>query len=515
MSNNNITIKYSDFDPQNLAFTPFQDNKTNKGIKLAYPNYLNGQLRYIQGPYFKLNDVGSGIPKLTEQSKEYFPTEKSREFLKVPLDQENVDQKLFTDIFRQIDAYYGSEEFKKNNFEIRPEAYKYVPLIKDIEIIEGIKQDPTKKSAKHPLMKFKFETDHETKLITTIVFKVDKKIRTEVPGIKNIDDLAYHIKYNSKIRIIFRIVKLWANAHNKKDPYYGITIKATKIEVESNAYDKESDQLYKKLDTFIDSDNEDDDDNIVLTKNKLVKQNIKKTSKKILDDDNIKAVKKSIKKVESDNDNSDDVDDADIKPVKKTIKAESDNDNDNDDNDNDDIKPAKKSIKVDSDNDDEDDDIKPAKKAIKKVESDNDDSDVDDDSDIKPAKKTIKKIESDNDNSDDDDIKSAKKSIKVDSDIDESDDDDIKPVKKQVKKSIKKVESDDDDDDDDDDIKPVKKPVKKSIKKVESDDDDDEKLVKKSIKKSVKKVDSENIKNVVKKKNIKIVKTVESDDEDN
>ena len=493
MSNNNITIKYSDFEPQNLAFTPFQDNKTNKGIKIAYPNYLNKQFPYIQGPYFKLDDIGSGIPKLTEQSKEYFPTEKSREFLKVPLDQENAEQKIFTDIFRQIDAYYGSEEFKKNNFDIRPEAYKYVPLIKDIEIIEGIKQDPNKKIAKHPLMKFKFETDHETKFITTTVFKVDNKIRTEVNGIKNIDDLAYHIKYNSKIRIIFRIVKLWANAHTKKDPFYGITIKATKIEVESNAYDKESDQLYKKMDTFIDSDNEDDD-NIILTKNKLVKHNIKK-SKKNLDDD-IKPVKKSIKKVDSDNDDSDDNNNS----TKKSIKVDSDND---DTDNNTDIKPVKKSIKVESDDDTNNNtDIKSVKKSIK-VESD------DDIDNIKPVKKVIKKVESDDDDDDDsdDEIKPSKKSIKVESDNDDDDDDsddEIKPVKKSLKKSIK-VESDDDDSDDE--IKPVKKSIKKSIKKVDSDDDND-KIVKKSIKKSIKKVD-----NGVIKKNIKSTKQLESDDD--
>ena len=115
-NNNNIikTIKFIDFDPKKLKFTTFQDSKNNnKGIKIAFPSLEGDKIPYIQGPYFQLNDIGSGIPKLTEQSKQYFPTEKSRHFLKVPLEQDNEEHKIFTDIFREIDNYYSSNEFKR------------------------------------------------------------------------------------------------------------------------------------------------------------------------------------------------------------------------------------------------------------------------------------------------------------------------------------------------------------------------------------------------------------------
>ena len=424
-NDNIITLKYSDFDPKNLEFTLLQDSKNNKSLKIAYPKYSNNKTTYIQGPYFQLNDIGSGIPKLTEKSKEYFPTEKSREYLKVPLDQDNLEHKLFTESLRVIDAFYNSSEFRKQNFGTKANIYEYVPLIKDIpeEVEEDPEnpKDPNKKMRKHPLIKFKFETDNDTKIITTTIFKVENKVRKEVDNINNINDLEEYIKYNSKIRVIFRFVKLWANAPNKKSPMYGITIKATKIEVESNGYNKNDEKSYKKKDTFIDSDNEDEDEDENVNDNKQIKDSI-------LNDND-------------DDDDDDNVNNEDIKNTKINKNNESDENKISDDEN-----------KIS----DDEDDIKIVKKSNKKL----------DENEIKPVKKPIKKLVKQND-SDEDEIKPVKKPIKKLVKQSESDDEDIKPVKKPIKKLVKQSESDDEE------IKSVKKTIKKINLNNDDDDDDD------------------------------------------
>ena len=258
MNNNYTTIEYNDFDPNKLFFTKFAKsnffNDTHMNMKFGYPKYMNNKLNpFIQTPYFQLNDIGSGIPKLTEKNKIYFDTDKKREFIQVPLNQDISEQKDFTNIIRQIDSYYSSDEFKKENFGMKAKKYYYVPLIREIINKDDDDDDDdyninniNNNNNKYPFIKFKFETDINTNQILTSLFSTINNNRTQITNLNNIDDFKFHIKYNSEVRIIFRFVMIW---HNNSQ--YGIRIKASKIEILDN-YNIDDMKQYINVDSFID-----------------------------------------------------------------------------------------------------------------------------------------------------------------------------------------------------------------------------------------------------------------------
>lgn len=375
-----LTTKYTDFISNNLTVTKFEDSKAADGQKMAFLQYNESSL-YLQMPSCVLNDNGSGIPRLNEKSKKFFTTPKSRHFIKVPLDPENKEHKIFIDKMLELEEMMDSEEFRTKNFGKKANKYKFVKLIKYPILDEDDDENVNKNKAKFPHIKIKIESNYETDNIETIVYKLDaNKNRTIVNDIVTIDDLVNVVRYKSTVRIIIRFVKMWAQAPTKPDPQYGITIKANKIELQQNDSDRTTLSSYKEQDTFLDSDDEtnpleiqhsNDDDNRLINNSD--------------DDDDIKAPainnKSAVISITNDSDEDEIIiNKSDKKSAKKVIK------NDDDESDNEVKKPVKKVVKketkkeVNTDSDEDKPVIKQTKKSTKK-----------------PAKKVESDSESDND----------------------------------------------------------------------------------------------------------------------
>jgi hypothetical protein len=260
MSSQQVTTKFQDFIPSDLTFTKFEENERSKGQNLGYPRYKkDGQRLMLQCPKIKLNSYG--VP----QSGDYYPTDSSRAFIKVPLDLNNAEVKEFYEKLKGIDEVMESDAFKTEQFgKDKKKKYKYMPIVRVPEEDPDAEDDPKKKKyPRPPYAKFKLNvTWPETKIITEVflsTMKDGKRERTK-QEINSIDEFASHVRFNSTIRPIITPVKSWCEKKVKQGSdymLYGVTFKIIKIEVEPPENNNSLLSTYLNNDAFIDSDDEE------------------------------------------------------------------------------------------------------------------------------------------------------------------------------------------------------------------------------------------------------------------
>jgi hypothetical protein len=258
-----MTTNYTDVNVSQVNFTDLEENTRSKGQRISYIRYTSPDSGseiplFIQFPWIHLSSYG--VPKLGE----YYTDDSQRSFVKVPLDQSVPEVKQLSDMLRKLDDKLGSVEFKEKMFGTKASKYEYQPIFRmPQEEDEDTKKD-TKKDygPRHPYMKLKIDTTYPDNQVKSIVFtsvmEGSKRVRTKVDGVKSVDDFASHVCWMSRIRPIARPVKLWAQAANKKDPTYGLTFKIAKTEVEPPAKSNSNVKQYLESDAFLDSDEESD-----------------------------------------------------------------------------------------------------------------------------------------------------------------------------------------------------------------------------------------------------------------
>jgi hypothetical protein len=308
------TINYDKLNTE-LKFTEIKDNDRSKGQKIAYPELQE----FIQGPWIKLDSYG--VPR----AGDFYKDEASRCFIKTPLNQVEPEIKKFSDIMKDIDKHLSNDTFKGKLFAKHATKYQYQPIFRlpQEEDDDETKKDAKKKyGPKQPYLKFKIDTTYPDNGIKTQVFKSvmknDKRERSLIANIKTIDDFAQNVCWMSRIRPIFRIVKLWAQAPNKKDPTYGITLKLIKIEVEPPMNMKMS--IDNTKNDFLDSDEEIDEIKSISLKEtpKPIPQKNGVAEVPSDDSDDDEAPKKVVKKMDDSDDESDESsEEEEVKPVKK------------------------------------------------------------------------------------------------------------------------------------------------------------------------------------------------------
>jgi hypothetical protein len=260
MASQQVTTKFQDFIPSDLTFTKFEENERSKGQNLGYPRYKkDGQRLMLQGPKIKLNSYG--VP----QAGDYYPTDSSRAFIKVPLDLSNPEVKEFYEKLKGIDEVMESDAFKTEQFgKDKKKKYKYMPIVRVPEEEPDAEDDPKKKKyPRPPYAKFKLNVTWPETKITTEVFistmKDGKRERTK-QEINSIDEFASHVRFNSTIRPIITPVKSWCEKKVKQGSdymLYGVTFKIIKIEVEPPENNNSLLSTYLNNDAFIDSDDEE------------------------------------------------------------------------------------------------------------------------------------------------------------------------------------------------------------------------------------------------------------------
>jgi len=208
------TLKYSDVKPEKIAFSKF------KGHTLI--RYKNNDL-IIQSPWLNLSAYG--IPRKDQYNK----TENSRKYIKVPLDPANPEISIFIDMLKGIDSQMVSETFTKEFLGENHAKYEYSNIFRESQT-EG----------RQAYVKLKLDTQfNEEQTIKTKIYKTkENNERQEIKGLSTMDDFSKVVSFRSDIRVIFKVVKCWTQAPNLKNPSYGLTLKATKIEVK----DKETNE---------------------------------------------------------------------------------------------------------------------------------------------------------------------------------------------------------------------------------------------------------------------------------
>jgi len=326
----NTLVKHNDFKPENLNSTKLEENDRSNGQLMGYPRYNdNGIDKRIQIQLSWTQLLAYGIPLLNDITKNFFPKESSRAFLKYPFNQSNEEEKEVETMFRQIDNIFNNDEKKKELLGSKSKKYEYSPIVRDplVNIDEDDDDDKPKKNKtpayKPPYAKFKLDLEYETNKVKTEVYEslldseTGKRTRTKV-DVETIDNVAEIARYKSRVRCIVSPVKFWAHPSNKKDPQYGIVWRLVKIEV-----DKIQD-AYKSTyesENFIDSDTEEELPKIEVTKNKDIIVDVESD-----DDEQIKDLKPPIIEVDSSDDDSDDKPIQDLKVPIVEIDSSDDDD---------------------------------------------------------------------------------------------------------------------------------------------------------------------------------------------
>ncbi len=257
----NNTIKYQDFTPSDLKFKKFDEPNFGKGKETKPSSQLISFTEKefdIQTPWIKLYTYG--IPRLGQ----YYKTDSSRTFIKVPLNQDIPEVNDFLTKMQGIDEYMKSKEFKTMQFGAKADKYNYINIVRFPEEDE---EENKSKYPKPPYMKIKIDlhwnpdTTAEPKIktaVSTSVLKDGSRVNESV-NMESMTEFADLVSYNSNIRMIIKPVKAWCEKKAKSGNshmLYGVTFKLIKVQVEPNA--KANNLLSVDNSAFIDSDDEED-----------------------------------------------------------------------------------------------------------------------------------------------------------------------------------------------------------------------------------------------------------------
>ena len=191
-----MVLKFTEFNVESLSF---EQVKVSPNNFLLLPRVNSGECPLFQLPWL----VTFGCPKPSK----YFPTDKDRLFVQIPLVGELLDN------FKALDKLMSSEVMKMRLFGFNTgDDHQYQPIVKV--------------STRGEYMKVKLVTNFETGNIETCVIVND----ADVGSFESLMEFEKHVHYNSKVRMIVKLVKVWVI--NKK---FGVTFRAVRIGVEETS----------------------------------------------------------------------------------------------------------------------------------------------------------------------------------------------------------------------------------------------------------------------------------------
>ena len=272
-----FTTNFKDFDHKRLNFSEWDDNNDrSKGQKICYPRYESPtkgteEPLFLQLPWMTIFKYG--VPSIGE----YYSNDKDRSFLKMPLDLSDPQVKQLFDELCLFDNKMSAKEMSESLFDKKAKKYTYIPSCKVVENESepGVEQPP-------PYMKLKIHLSWPDENVETEVYRSEtqegttkrKRTRLEVNTVQEFQD---NVSYLSRVRLIIKPVKLWAQSSSLKDPNYGVTWRICKVEVEPKMSNTSLNQ-YKNNDAFIDSDDEDEPVSQQASKNDVAEDNASEDS---------------------------------------------------------------------------------------------------------------------------------------------------------------------------------------------------------------------------------------------
>jgi hypothetical protein len=258
----NAELKFvSDFEtmrPKDVVMENFDIGTfTTKSIRKAWINYINPDRNTksplaIQLPEIQLNY--GGIRPIDDEKKEerFITSDEDREKMSFPLDPEHPNTPGIRAFFERVDEFFGSDEFAKKYFGDSPYDHAYQPCIKVDEVKPPKEGKQPRDLKKYPLidminMKFMMTGDKASvkkdgpkkeRMLTTEVLRKNPDGTRELQEVQTITQLAgEHLRWKTKITVIFQIADIWAQSQPLQKPVkgikfpcnYGVTCKIIKV----------------------------------------------------------------------------------------------------------------------------------------------------------------------------------------------------------------------------------------------------------------------------------------------
>src|ERR1700733_10824011 len=283
--NMNKVYKVSDVDFINVEVTNMK--KTEMQL-ISYIEYLDPDTNtknklIVQTPMMKLTR-GGGIPKINPKFK--INDDKDREFINVPLDENQPNALRFKEHLEKADEFFGSDKIKKKLFKEKAKEYMYQPIVRKPNIKEEDDVDSDNDNKKFTKKKkedveaypdkcklkfnIRYGDNDEHFNVTTIILtekttdgkKIEETKKTEMKP-TTITEISELIKYRSDVRYMIYYYKLWAAKSKLQGAtykMYGVGLKIIALEytppsgstVNSNSVafissDEEDDEVNKKM----------------------------------------------------------------------------------------------------------------------------------------------------------------------------------------------------------------------------------------------------------------------------
>jgi hypothetical protein len=326
-------ISCKKFDQTKVSITELDtNNERSISQSISYVHYqfkpnVRPENLIFQTGDIKLTDYG--IPDLGDFAKE----DKERQYVKVPLDTNQSACVELRSMLSELDKYALSKQ--NDIFGKSSKLYKYVPLVREPIKLEGEELEEKKnayfkKTGKHFVdkdhphyCKVKFDMDFDTKALETAVYdSTDINAPPKEIDVSTITELTQHVRWQSTIKMIVMVNKLWAHKTSKKGELreFGLSLKCLVLHIRERAQTaggSVKDQVRSGQIDFVD---DSDDETPAPPK---VKQNVASVAVAVDDEDD---------------DNDDDDDEGE---VQQTTKVEN-NDEDEDEDDSDDTPPPPK-----------------------------------------------------------------------------------------------------------------------------------------------------------------------------
>lgn len=278
----NKPISFNKVDVSKISFTKLEDNPRVNSQKIGYVRYTledGSEVQFkIKSP--KISSEVYGIP----MEGPYYPDAKSRAHYKLGFCHERKQQEdinydeieQFMNFLVSIDEMCDTDEFRKEHFGKEADKYEYQPLVRMSQepvdeqgfLVddqgERKKDDKGREMYRPPYTKVKLDLeyspdpDNQSTKPTFAIAELKDGKRTNVE-LNTFDDAVKMLKYLNKLRFIISFNKIYAQkkasgAGKNAKKTYGITLKATNIEVEQSAYAAAS---TSNEDAFADSDTEE------------------------------------------------------------------------------------------------------------------------------------------------------------------------------------------------------------------------------------------------------------------
>jgi len=222
---------------KNIDFEKIEVSKLNESAvqPLSYINYLDAKFGktkvLIQTGKIKM--TSGGVPPIHAQ---FWPTDDKRKFINVPLDPAQDACVELRKHIEKVEAYFGSNEMRKQIFGSREKQYQFSPCINIKAVADNNEADDGKKKfPKHDSVKMMLNTvkEGETDIVNlTKVIQLRDGKKTQIEA-KKVQVVADNTCLNSEIRLLFTYNKLWANKmadRNTKMKMYGIGFKIMVVE---------------------------------------------------------------------------------------------------------------------------------------------------------------------------------------------------------------------------------------------------------------------------------------------